>query len=124
MCPSNPQYFAYSPTRRCIKDCLYPYFGDQSTGICVQSCASGMYKNMTTHLCTNCPAVCKTCEGELLCLTCITTPTFNYYLYNGTCLSGCGTGTVTIGTPCISMCPANTIGGAITYANPLSQSCV
>jgi len=26
-CPTNPVYFAYNVTNRCLKDCIYPYFG-------------------------------------------------------------------------------------------------
>ena len=121
---TDPVYFAYQPTKRCIHDCLYPYFGQQSTKTCVQNCVPGMYKNMTTHLCTACPIVCRTCEGDLLCLTCVTYPLYSYYLYNGTCLSGCASGNPSASTPCVSLCPSNTLGGTITYANPLSQSCV
>lgn len=71
---------------------------------------------MTTHKCETCPVQCTSCISQLGCETCIT----NYYLFNGTCLSGCAVGT----SPCVSECPLNYITGLITYASPVSLSCV
>jgi|688.fasta_scaffold1321946_1 hypothetical protein len=26
-CPTSPVYFAYNVTNRCLKDCIFPFFG-------------------------------------------------------------------------------------------------
>jgi proprotein convertase subtilisin/kexin type 5 len=60
---------------------------------------------------------CTKCSSLLGCQACIT----GYYLYNGTCLSGCISGS---GATCKSACPFNNITQTITYADTKSQSCV
>ena len=115
-CPSNPRYYAYEPTKRCLEKCLYPYFGEAAIGRCVTTCYWGEYKNMTTHNCDTCHPTCTSCVSYLGCETCI----LNYYLYNGTCLSGgCESGVC--GS---SSCPINYATGMITYASPVSLLCV
>ena len=123
VCPLIPEiYFAYSPTQRCYKDCLFPYFGQPNStyttyGTCQTFCYTGQYKNMTTHRCEACKVECTQCVSELGCQACIT----DYYLFNGTCLTGCASGS---GSSCVSACPFNTITQTITYADSVSRSCV
>lgn len=119
-CPLTPTiFFAYDPTHRCYQNCLYPYFGQPNStysvyGTCQTYCFSGQYKNMTTHRCEQCLVTCTQCVSLLGCTSCIS----NYYLYNGTCVSGC------TGSACKSACPTNIITNTITYADPVSSSCV
>lgn len=71
---------------------------------------------MTTHRCELCHETCTSCVSYLGCETCIP----DYYLFNGSCLSGgCETGNCGQ-----SSCPLNYLTGLITYASPVSQSCV
>lgn len=122
-CPLIPViYYAYDPTQRCYKDCLFPYFGQPSStrptyGTCQTYCFTGQYKNITTHRCESCKVECTQCVSFLGCQACIS----NYYIYNSTCLTGCASGT---GSGCVSACPFNAITQAITYADPISRSCV
>lgn len=116
ICPANPRYYAYEPTKRCLLDCIYPTFGEALLGKCVTTCFWGEYKNMTTHKCESCPPSCTSCDSYLGCGTCIS----NYYLYNGSCLSGgCETGVCGA-----SSCPQNLLTRVLTYASPVSLSCV
>ena len=115
-CPTQPVYFAYDPTHRCYKDCLYPYFGEMNISRCVLSCYWGEYRNMTTHRCELCPSSCTSCVSMFGCTNCIS----DYYLFNGTCLTGCKIGS----SPCVSECPTNKLTGTITYASDVSISCV
>ena len=121
VCATSPVvYFTYAPTHRCLQSCLYPYFGQKtgiSIGTCVLACYLGQYKNMTTHNCEQCLSVCTQCLSYLGCQACIA----NYYLFNGSCLSGCASGS---GSSCQAACPTNFLTGMITYADDLSQSCV
>ena len=122
-CPISPAiYFAYEPTHRCYQNCLYPYFGQPNNststyGTCQTYCFNGQYKNMTTHRCEQCYSECTQCVSLLGCTVCKT----EFYLFNGTCLSGCSLGA---GSGCVSACPYNNFTGTITYADPVSSSCV
>jgi len=122
-CPTTPTiYFAYDPTHRCYLKCLYPYFGQPNNsystyGSCQTYCYAGQYKNITTTRCEACLMQCTQCVSLLGCQSCIV----GYYLYNGTCLNGCVSGS---GSSCVSACPTNNITGTITYADPISSSCV
>lgn len=126
-CPNTPPniYYAYDLTRRCFKDCLFPYFGRVETfngttrGICTQNCLSGEYKNMTTHRCEPCLPECLTCVSYLGCLSC----QLNFFLFNGSCKAGCSVASVANGT-CVSECPFNFVTGLLTYASNDSRSCV
>ena len=123
VCPKTPTiFYAYNPTQRCLETCLYPYFGQPNNatseyGTCQTYCFIGQYKNMTTHRCEQCKVECSQCVSLLGCTKCIS----GYYLYNGTCLTGCASGS---GSSCTSACPTNIISGTITYADSLSGSCV
>lgn len=123
-CPIKYGYYAYPPNNRCYRKCIYPYFGLLSTGFCVQNCPSNQFSNLINNLCTACPSVCLTCMNTLLCTSCIvknvTTPT-TYYLYQGTCLSGCLTD-LTNGS-CVAGCPMDISTGQILYASNASQTC-
>jgi proprotein convertase subtilisin/kexin type 5 len=101
-CPSSPQQYAYPVTNRCVTTCPQPYFGQASDSKCVLICQYGFYANKTISKCVVCPSTCTTCQGELLCTTCIT----DYWLYNGTC---------------VPVCP--TVSGVYYYADPVSRSC-
>jgi hypothetical protein len=122
-CPVSPAIaYAYDPTHRCYIDCLYPYFGQPNNGTptfgtCQTYCYTGQYANMTTHRCENCKLECTQCVSLLGCQACIN----NYYLFNGTCLNGCASGT---GSSCKSACPFNNVTQTITYADTVSKACV
>jgi proprotein convertase subtilisin/kexin type 5 len=122
-CPTVPVIaYAYGPTHRCYVNCLFPYFGQPKSdtptyGTCQTYCYDGQYRNMTTHRCEACKLECTTCVSLLGCQSCID----NFYLFNGTCLSGCQSGS---GSSCKSACPFNTVTQTVTYADTVSKSCV
>jgi hypothetical protein len=124
-CPLTPViFFAYDPTHRCLQNCLFPYFGQPNStfntyGSCQTYCftAQGQYKNLTTARCEQCLVQCTQCVTLLGCTSCIS----NFYLFNGSCLTGCASGS---GSGCVSACPLNQVTGTITYADPVSGSCV
>lgn len=107
-CPTTPEvYLEYTPTRKCVLECIYPYFAQMATLKCVLNCSYGQYGNLTTHVCQACAQTCTTCQAELECTSCRP----GYMLYNLQCVYNCPTYPVmyyafTQSATCVTQCPS------------------
>ena len=81
----------------CIASSTTPFLQGQA---CTSQCQSGYYGDSILGQCVECTSPCKTCTSKSNCLSCINTPSQNYYFLSNNCLTACLVGYYAEGFVC------------------------